>query len=287
MGFKKGERVRHPNKPEWGIGEVLEDTKGDTVNIFFVGSGEKVLKPSSFSLSRVEGPEAAHPVLDNLRPGPKFKSLSLLVANFKRVFPVGFQGDAYHRNERDYKVKAHDLMASSLGKIGFGALVDNEDFAEICKRALAVVNQTNLIFPNEKMSLKDGLKSAAGATLFSVKLYALLYDDQPMSQRFDAFADCLSELHASKWTTATYFLFMRFPEQHMFLKPEVTRKAADACGFELNYRPEPNWFTYSKLLALSQYLFESLAELKPRDMIDIQSFIWSTERIAEGEYAVR
>ena len=67
----------------------------------------------------------------------------------------------------------------------------------------------------------------------------------------------------------------------MFLKPEVTKTGAEICGFELNYRTEPNWLTYSKLLEFSQYLFKSLSELKPRDMIDVQSFIWCT---AEGKY---
>ena len=70
------------------------------------------------------------------------------------------------------------------------------------------------------------------------------------------------------------FLFMAGPKEFMFMKPEVTKRAAKACGFELNYKPELNWLTYKQLLKLSKYLFEKLSDLHPRDMIDIQSFIW-------------
>ena len=43
MEYKKGDRVRHPSKEEWGVGEVLTDSNGQTVIIFFVGGGERTL----------------------------------------------------------------------------------------------------------------------------------------------------------------------------------------------------------------------------------------------------
>jgi len=291
MKFTQGERVKHPNKPDWGIGQVLEDTSGESVRVFFVGAGEKTLKLGFANLIKIEGAEAVHPVLDNLKvvrrsKGAKYRSLPLLVENFLKAFPDGFYGDAFHRNERDYKVDAHDLMLNLLNHETFSSLLSSSDHHEICKRALSVVNKTNLIFPNEKMSLKDGLALESGEKLFSESLYSLLYGKGELENRFDAFSDSLMEMNAAKWTIATYFLFITFPDRHIFLKPEVTQKAAEVCGFELNYRSEPNWLTYSKLLEFSQHLFKSLVELKPRDMIDVQSFIWCTARIDEGDYIV-
>ena len=35
MQYKKGDRVKHPKKPDWGIGQVLADSTGGTVRIFF------------------------------------------------------------------------------------------------------------------------------------------------------------------------------------------------------------------------------------------------------------
>ena len=43
MQYKKGTRVKHPSAPDWGVGEVLEDSPGDAVRVFFIGAGEKKL----------------------------------------------------------------------------------------------------------------------------------------------------------------------------------------------------------------------------------------------------
>jgi len=44
--------------------------------------------------------------------------------------------------------------------------------------------------------------------------------------------------------------------------------------FNLNYRSQPNWLTYSRLIAMSRAFHEKLEPLGVRDMIDVQSFIW-------------
>ena len=141
-----------------------------------------------------------------------------------------------------------------------------------------------MIVPTEKMALTNGLKTDSSQKMFSEYLYLLLYGENELEERFKNFSQCLTEIDAGKWTIVTYFLFMTFPDIHMFLKPKVTVDAADVCGFELNYRPEINWLIYSSLLKFSHYLFTALEELKPRDMIDVQSFIWCVARIAQGEY---
>lgn len=60
----------------------------------------------------------------------------------------------------------------------------------------------------------------------------------------------------------------------MFVKPTVTQNAAAVSGFEINYKSQLNWVTYKQVLAFSQYLHRELSELKPRDLIDVQSFMW-------------
>jgi hypothetical protein len=289
MKFFQGERVRHPNRPDWGIGQVLADGSGENVRVFFVGAGEKNLKSAVVNLLKVQGPEASHPLLDNLiivrtDKGTKYRSLPILKGFFLKEFPQGFNDETYLDAERDYKVKAHELMGQLLGKVVFRRLLSSGEFDDICSRALTITNKTNLIFPNEKMSLRDGIREASSQRRFSESLFNLLYGDGDLKGRFESFADCLTELKAAKWTTLTYFPFIADPSSHMFLKPEVTQKASEVCGFELNYRSQPNWLTYSKLLDFSQYLFDYLSDLSPRDMIDVQSFIWSSAKIAEGEY---
>ena len=76
------------------------------------------------------------------------------------------------------------------------------------------------------------------------------------------------------WPLVTIFGFLALPEKHFFLKPMVTRVAADNYGFDFGYTSRPNWNTYSSLLEFAGVVRGDLRDLRPRDMIDIQSFLW-------------
>ena len=71
-----------------------------------------------------------------------------------------------------------------------------------------------------------------------------------------------------------YFLFVVHPDKYMFVKPTIVQYASELCGFEINYKPELNWLPYQSILTFSKYLFSEISELKPRDMIDVSSFMW-------------
>ena len=124
------------------------------------------------------------------------------------------------------------------------------------------------------MALKDGLDLPSNQQAFATALFNLLYEDEDLKPRFERYADILEGIGAAKWTIATYFLFIIYPEEYVFLKPTVTQNAADISGFEINYRPTLNWHTYTSVLAFANYLKAELAGLSPRDMIDVQSFMW-------------
>jgi predicted GIY-YIG superfamily endonuclease len=59
MYFGEGERVKHPMKPEWGVGHVLADG-----SIFFVNVGRRKVDFGIAKLIRVFGKEAEQPLLD-------------------------------------------------------------------------------------------------------------------------------------------------------------------------------------------------------------------------------
>jgi len=54
----------------------------------------------------------------------------------------------------------------------------------------------------------------------------------------------------------------------------VTKIAAGADGFDFCYQSKPNWETYASLLKFAATVRRDVRDLKPRDMIDLQSFIW-------------
>ena len=100
MAYAKGDRVEHPGKPEWGVGQVLEDSPSTTGRVFFVGAGEKQLSLAHVTLTLVSGDEAKHPILDNptlasLAKGQKYWSLPQAVTTFLERFPQRFYGDKF------------------------------------------------------------------------------------------------------------------------------------------------------------------------------------------------
>ena len=279
MWLKKEDRVRHPIKAEWGLGEVLEDSNGEKVRVFFVGTGEKTISLKHVTLECIPKDEAAHPVLDNLRVPEKsdrhqYQSLPESIERFRERYPQGFYDDRFVEEERDYKIQAHQLAQNLLSKSELARLLSANDCTEVCRRALSVSGETSLLFPNEKMALRDGLKVLAHQQAFATALFRLLYGDDDLQPRFERYAEILEGIGAAKWTIATYFLFIVYPEEYMVLKPLVTQKTADISGFEINYRPALNWRTYRSVLAFANYLKAALVGLSPRDMIDIQSFMW-------------
>ena len=276
--FRKGQRVRHPTQPDWGLGEVLEDSAEESTRVFFVGVGEKAISAKYVSLVAVKREEASDPILDNLHlsqaPGIKYQSLPKSIQYFLERFPQGFYGENYLEQERNYKVAAHELAVATLNKDALTALCASGSYGEVCVRSLKLVNATNLIFPNEKMALKDGLGDDDAKQRFSESLLNVLYGIDEEAQRFDQFAGVLERIGAGKWTTASYFPFLVHPQRHMFVKPTITQNAAAVSHFNIDYRPTVTWRTYSRILAFSEHLRTALVELKPRDMIDVQSFMW-------------
>ena len=76
------------------------------------------------------------------------------------------------------------------------------------------------------------------------------------------------------WPIVTVFGFIAQPRTHFFLKPMVTRRAAERYGYDLDYTSKPQWDTYAGLLRFACHICDDLTDLRPLDMIDIQSFLW-------------
>jgi hypothetical protein len=198
---------------------------------------------------------------------------------FLRFYPGGFRDPDYIELERGYKWTAHERWIEALGRDRFRELLDAGDFAGIAQRAVSIESRTNLLFSFEKMALRDAVKSAAGAKAFGTGLWRFLHEDAPLSERFDAWVDVLSSLPRRQtrvltWPLATVFSFIAQPKLHLFVKPMVTRRAARNCGYDLEYRSRPDWPTYSGFLGFARAVRADIRDLRPRDMIDLQSFIW-------------
>jgi hypothetical protein len=205
---------------------------------------------------------------------------------FLGFFPKGFADETYLAWERDYKEAAHVAWREALGRKDFAALLDEGRHADVAATAVRIESRTNLLFSFEKMALRDAVASDKGARGFAEGLYDWLHGPGTERERFERWIDVVAELPRRQtrvltWPVLTVFGFVAKPDVHVFLKPMVTRRAAAAYGYDLAYASRPAWETYASLLGFADAVLRDQADLRPRDMIDAQSFIWVQ---GSGEY---
>lgn len=198
---------------------------------------------------------------------------------FLRFFPGGFRDETYVDWERSYKWAAHEQWNKVLNQSTHRALIKSEEFAEIALRAVRIESRTNLLFSFEKMALRDAVKSREGARSFAQGLYDFLYGGGDTMSRLERWCEVVASLPRKQtrvltWPLVTVFGFIAQPAMHIFLKPNVTRLAAREYGFPFQYISKPSWETYVSLLEFAAVVRLDLRDLRPTDMIDIQSYIW-------------
>lgn len=198
---------------------------------------------------------------------------------FLRFFPAGFEDETYLDWERSYKAAAAEAWQAVLSRSAHCELLQAGQAQEIARQAVRIESRTNLLFSFEKMALRDATRARTAASRFAEGLYEFLYGRQPIEARFDEWCRVVDALPRRQtrvltWPVVTVFGFIARPDAHVFLKPNVTRIAAARYGFDLEYESRPSWRTYGSLLRFAEVLRRDLRDLRPRDMIDIQSFLW-------------
>jgi hypothetical protein len=145
-----------------------------------------------------------------------------------------------------------------------------------------------LLFSFEKMALRDAVvRSDVGAHRFAEGLYDWFYGSGGEPVRFERWIEVVQSLprrqtRVATWPVVTVFGAIARPRVHLFVKPLTMRRAAEAYGFDLPYRSTPSWETYASVLELGRIVRAELADLRPRDQIDVQSFLWV---LGSDEYA--
>lgn len=210
---------------------------------------------------------------------PKYFGFDGARKRFLTFFPNGFHSDGYASQERDYKLAAKAKLDDTAP---LEKAVDGTGFGEA---VLAVFRATNMLSPFEKTRLQDVLRgphaddfvqAAAHFTLDGSKSHLL------------AMEQALKPHDNAKWTVATYLPYLWRPDTHMFLKPEATKDFATRVGhrFASEYEARLSLPVYESLLDLVAKTERELADIRPRDRIDIQGFIWVVGDYQEGREAV-
>lgn len=198
---------------------------------------------------------------------PGYFGMAEAVARFLKFMPGGFAGERISR-ERVYKVKASEALNAILP--ADQALAATRADADAVRKAAVWIN---ILSPYESMHLKEAIEGPLGPSfLDAAARFALGERDAGIVGMRKA----MKGHGAFTWPILTYFPYLWDPQNHMFLKPTVTRDFAERVGHPFQYRYDPMATSpvYEGLLELTHDTREALRDLEPADNIDVQSFIW-------------
>jgi hypothetical protein len=209
------------------------------------------------------------------REGPNWFGYAGARARFLHWFARGFKSPAYLKDERDYKLRAKAQLeqttpvAEAATGSGHGEAV------------LRAYRATNLLYPIEKTRMQ-GLLRGPDADAFVRAAARFALGEGKAALR--AMETLLRPHDNAKWTVVTYLPYLWRPDEHIFLKPEVTKDFAERVGSALahSYSAELDYGVNEDLLAMAGSIGQSVADLEPRDMIDIQSMIWVVGDYRDG-----
>ena len=198
---------------------------------------------------------------------PKYFGFDGAINRFLKFFPNGFNSPGFDSQERAYKISAKVKLERAV------PLVSALEGSGHGEAILSAFRATNLLYPVEKTRLQELLRGTdadrfirSAASFVSKETASALRDMELALKPYDN----------AKWTVVTYLPYLWRSEHHMFLKPEVTKDFAARVGhsFASRYDSQLDLGVYESLLDLVQKTEQALKPLKPRDRIDIQSFIW-------------
>ena len=213
-----------------------------------------------------------------VRLNPLFVGYDGARKRFLSFFPEGFSDPKYVTKERAYKLEPKsklDLavpLKTALTGTGSGEAI------------LSVYRATSLLSPFEKTKLQPLLRGQHADDFIRA---AAAFAKDPTNQHLVALRAILKPYDSAKWTVVTYLPFLWRPEVHVFLKPTMITNFASRVGhrFADVYSPDLDIAVYECLLNLGAEVRQKMEDLAPQDMIDVQSFMWTSVEYTEADRA--
>lgn len=301
MRINEGVLVRHPTKPDWGLGKVLA-MQGNNVTIYFK---DDATDHRTFLIDKIKlnvADDQSDPMLDKLPPFvkgafvTKTKKVTIQegIEAFKKQLPGCFAdpnylgvGDVDVVGERNYKLRAHQRYLDGFGDGKGEALLESGKIDELRDLVQGIVTKDhmNLLSPYEAMAFRDGLIASDKTAAEYFRALFLFVKGGPNQQSFNALASAVTNLpvqegraRVATWPVLTLPPFLADPNRFMFLKPEPTQACADRLRFDLLYDSSLRWATYERLMTMGEILLNELKPLGAQDFIDVQSFMWVIQK---------
>lgn len=300
--------VKHQDRPQWGLGYLVEERDDRRTYEFEDGNAHAIAKPFWSRLEKVELPEGDRVALEQRAKGqrerastpskakvravvPPPMSFDEQLARFDAMFPGGFRGEAFTKDERGaeapadqkkrpkaFKESAVQAARELLAKDALEAAKAANDVSTILTRARQVqaaastlLHPVGDLIPFAKMGEEHHARVAEA-------LVDVLHGTGDRAERFERYARALGDAGVLTWPLATVTSALFAPEREAFVKPSFYEKQASIVGFALKYERVPSGAAYGRMVELAELVGQKLRERghDPRDLLDVYSFIWRT-----------
>lgn len=300
----------HPAAPDWGYGIVLEE-RMDKVVLQFEHGDVRVFKKHGNPLQRVELPALEAQALEGRlrgkrvparkttgasktkkkslgtpRAAPTFASFEAQLKWFESKFPGGFEGEPYVLEERGkpgvegkagYKEWGIALARKQLSPKRFASDSPEELFDSIKK----VLSATNIIHPHEGLIALGAIPEHQRPGVVDA-IRELLHGDGEYGVRLEQLTsriplvDKEGKAKPLTWPTATLTGALYSPAKHVAVKPTYFSWQAPLVGLEVSKTQPVTAAGYARFLEVAHATQERLlaAGHKPRDLMDVYTFIW-------------
>jgi hypothetical protein len=209
---------------------------------------------------------------------------------FEHLYPGGFQDPTYvseqrHSEEEGKRRKSHvdpviEEAQQAFSKERLGELVAGGEADQVYSDVVAVLGSTSLSSGARHVGTLSKLPPSRFQDLGEA-LNDLLWGEGSLITRFDAWIAALTiGKDKPSWELATTLPALVQPEEHVSVKASAFRTQARWLAPKLKLETTPDGSTYDRVRAMSMQAMDRLRERKaiPRDMLDLNSFIWTTLR---------
>ena len=202
-----------------------------------------------------------------------------------------FQSERYLEEERKYKLELKTEWQGTVTEDLLNTAIEGGNPLPYAAKVSKLLTKTNLLPWRYGVCIK-AFKTPEKARMFLEALHVLLFDREGSTTPLDAFTNLMQPLYdasleggikpASR-SIPSLALWLSDPQHHFFIRSDVVKRAAHILtGRRLEGQDQIMTSAYyRRVLDLTQTLRSGIAELQPRDMIDVQGFLWGVFSRAE------
>jgi hypothetical protein len=293
----------HVSRKDWGRSVLLLEIP-DKRTFLFEDGAERSFRPDYWHKMEIIDVQANEAVrIDRLArrnqappPGSARKSkappkkpditFEQQVAYFMKLFPVGFEDEAYIKAERGepgtktfekLKEAALERAEELLSQKNLQELLDAGNYEDFHQMIYELLTSTKSTTQKAEATRFKNMAEGARET-FAQSLYELLYGERTYPIRFDSLVAALDIEGGATWPLATLLPALVYPMDHVFVKPTFFKKQALILDIDPKYDTTPNATTYEQFNEAAKKTMALLQEAgqRPRDLWDVHVFVCKT-----------